>query len=440
MKKAMGVILAVFCAAVLYGRLRGPEPSPSSSPEAASVWTGLGPNGGNIISIARHPKSPSELYVLTKQGQVFRSADGCGSWTRQSHLDIDASDIALDPKNPRTVYVLSSEAFYKSADRGTTFTKFPLGGHRYAFLGRIAVHPQNPNIVFVSGSYTTNSSANKSCLAVFKSTNGGKSWTQKTMDTTSDSGCARDIVIPAQAPSTVYFCGYYWAGTGCIARIYRSTNTGGTWKDITPAFMNAGSGFYGQAYAVAVDPSNAARLFVPYYGGVAFTADAGVSWQNQTNPQSLYNIQSLSLDKTNPNVLYGGAYKTIYQSKDGGHHWTPFSNVLCGTVSRIIASGNTLQVTSTAGVFKSTNAGRSFKASHAGIQAAEIADFQYPRSSASAASANTAYAAVTNYGIFRTENGFRSWAKLGNFAGSDSIAHLAVPNADPNRVYLSTYG
>ncbi len=292
---------AVYIWAILGALLIGGPGMRAARPvDQAAVWTQLGPTGGNIMGIARNLKSPSELYAVSERGLVYRSVNNGKSWTLKSILGDYAYDFVLDPKNPRTIYILASDGLYKSVDQGSTFTKLPFGQYRQGYSGRIAINPQNPKVIFVAGSYTYDTSSWKTCLAVFMTTNGGQTWSHKTMEATSSYAYGRDIAISPKNPSTIFFCGYFYDGSNYRARVFRSTNGGGAWKNVTPAFMNDLHTIVNYAYTVAIDPSNPSRILVSYQNtvaGVAISANSGTTWKKQNSPSYIAYLESLAFEQ-----------------------------------------------------------------------------------------------------------------------------------------------
>ena len=436
MRKIAVMIVAAFCGVFLFGR----GPGAGERPGRAGGWTELGPQGGDIRGIARNPKSPAELYAVTYSGLVYRSTNNGGSWTRKGAVGVEVDDLAIDSKNPSTIYALASDGLYKSIDKGASFTKLPFGDvNMGGYGGRIAVHPSNPKIIYVAGIYIYDTTNWKTCMAVFKTANGGQSWTVKKLDPTSTSGHTYDVVVSPKNPAFIYACGASYLGNGCQARVFRSTNGGQTWKNITPGFMNPD--LYNYAYAIVADPSNAGRVFVAYSRGIAGTSNSGATWENQASPAYMY-AYAVAISKSASDTLYAGAEKTLYKSTDGGKNWTALTHGLFGAARKILVQGKILHFASAAGIFKSTNGGEQFAPGHKGVLAADITGFVLHRAVSGALDGGTGtlYAAANGYGIFKSTNGGGAWTKLSEFAGSDWVACLVSPRTDPRRVYVSTYG
>ena len=446
MKKTLLFVIGAIFICLCGLRLLGTSAQTGPSPERASAWTLIGPQGGDIPGLARNPKSPNELYAVSYWGRVFRSSNNGSSWMRTAIINDYLQDVELDPKTPTTVYVLSDSALFKSVNRGGAFTRLPFDTSMYAGSGRIAIHPTDPKIIYVAGCYYSNQ---KYYLAIAKTVNGGAKWTYKKLEGTSNWSYGRGIAICAKNPSNVYFCGYYYTGSGYTARVFRSSNSGGTWTNVTPSFLN---GTWNYAESLAVDPNNPNKAYLScytsnnIYGVIAQTSNSGSSWTYQAAP-SWMDTYTVVIDKTKSGTLYAGGYSqngkpTCFQSVDGGGNWTERQTGLYGRASDILVSGSTIHFASDAGIFRSTDGGANFTAAHKGIKATDIQSFALlPTSSGARQGASgTIYAAAGSYGSFKSTNGGGTWTQLCDFQGSNAIANLVVPRSDPNRLYLSTFG
>jgi len=443
MKKAGLTIAVVLFAILLFGR--GPSGMDriegTDTFVGANPWKELGPQGGDIRAIVRNPKNTNELYAATFSGLIYRSGTNGTSWARRSAIGDNIYDLAINPRTPSTLYALGDYAIYKSVNNGVSFSEIPFPNYFYCWEGGISINPSNPQIIYVVGRAYYDTTNWKSCIAVLKSVNGGRSWTVKYLDRTSKWGYGHDVAVSPKNPSLVYACGYYTpaSGNGNKAGIFRSSNGGETWKNVTPAFMTSPT--YSYAYAIALDPTNAGRAYVAHDSGVVRTSNGGTTWKKQAFPGWM-RCYAISIDKTAPQTLYAGDINIIYRSTDGGNNWTTLSNGLYGTASKIIALGKTIHVASNGGIFKSTNRGTLFAPGHKGILAGDITSFVRLPAGGGSLTGGTGilYAAAHGYGIFKSINGGGAWTKLCDFAGSDDIAHIVAPKSDPRRVYVSTYG
>src|SRR5215831_7084984 len=211
-------------------------------------WRAIGPvgPGGRLDAIAVDPKNPSTYYLGFAVSGVLKTTNG--GITFESILDDHASsiaDIALAPSDPNIVYVASGEennrqttsygdGLYKSSDAGRTFTK--VGFADAQTLGRIVVHPRDPNTAWIAvGGHLYGPNAER---GVFMTTDGAKTWT-KTLYVDANTG-ATEIVIDPSNPQNLWAAMYQrqrtawgYVGGGPGSGIYQSTNGGRTWTKLT---------------------------------------------------------------------------------------------------------------------------------------------------------------------------------------------------------------
>lgn len=449
MQKAGSIILVVICAVWLCaaGPAGGGGRDGTARRAGAGAWAELGPEGGTVSGMDRNPKAPSEVYAVTSFGLVYRSGDNGASWKRKTAVSelvaYNFLDLKIDPLTPSTLYVLDASAVYKSVDKGATFSKLPFPSNASS-TGRIAVHPTNPRILYVAGLERYGQDQAQFRMAVLKSVDGGQSWSVHKMQASAESGYAMDIAVAAKNPAVLYACGNYHRPLAewYEAAVFRSTDAGLTWKDVTPDFMRSQI----HSWAVVADPTNPSRAYVTYDGhtdsGVARTLDGGATWQKQSYPVQTYYVFALAIDSLNPRTLYGTGEDVTFKSVDGGINWTPVQKGFYGAGTRVLARGKVVHAASNGGVFRSVNAGASFAPGHKGIRASDILSFALVPpggGGARTAGAGTLYAGVDGYGLFKSTNGGGAWTKLEDFPGSTRPRSVAAPRSDARRVYFSTY-
>lgn len=223
----------------------------SSSPYAAVPWQYLGPKNisarATDIAVA-DTAAGRRIYVAYATSGLWKTDDNGDTW--QSLFDRlptpSLGDIAVAPSNPQTLWVGTGEAnlfrasmagvgVYKSTDGGRTFSHMGLTDSQT--IGRILVHPTNPNVVYVAASgheWTDNDTR-----GVYKTIDGGKTWT-KVFSRSARTG-AWDLVMDPTNPEVVYASmwqrvrrkwsdprvepGYSEGG------IWKTTNGGKTWVE-----------------------------------------------------------------------------------------------------------------------------------------------------------------------------------------------------------------
>jgi photosystem II stability/assembly factor-like uncharacterized protein len=223
----------------------------TASPYGQISWQYAGPTNisGRATDIAVADRAGLRtIYVGYATSGVWKSADRGSTWQAifQDQPSTSIGDVAVAPSNPDHVWVGTGEAnlfrasmagvgIFKSTDAGKTFTHMGLGDSQT--IGRIVVHPTNPDIVYVAASghaWTDNE-----MRGVFKTTDGGKSWT-KVFYKSPRTG-AWDLVMDPSNPEVLYASmwqrirrkwsdprvepGYSEGG------IYKTIDGGRTWSD-----------------------------------------------------------------------------------------------------------------------------------------------------------------------------------------------------------------
>src|SRR6266571_8352101 len=180
-------------------------------------WRSIGPAimGGRIDDFAVVEGNASTFYVGAATGGVWKTTNA--GTTFEPIFDEQGStsigDICIAPSNPNVVWVGTGEpnnrqssswgdGVYRSLDGGRTWKSSGLSDTRH--IGRVVIHPANPDVVYVAAvGHLWGSNAER---GVFKTANGGVTWTQ-VLPIDEHTG-ATDLVIDPQDPETVYAAAY----------------------------------------------------------------------------------------------------------------------------------------------------------------------------------------------------------------------------------------
>jgi photosystem II stability/assembly factor-like uncharacterized protein len=223
-------------------------------------------------------------------------------------------DIAVADSDPSVIYVgYAVGGVFKSVNNGTTFEPI-FETYPTASIGDLAVHPANPDILYVGTGEANNRQTSSFGDGMYKTTDGGKTFTNIGLKETQT--IAR-IVIDPRSPDTVYVAALgHLFGPNKERGIYKTTDGGKTWNNVK--FIDEDTGFTD----LAMDPANSNVLYAASYqrrrSGCCFsgggpgsalwkTTDAGRTWTKLTGnglPPGTYGRIALDVSRSNPNVIY----------------------------------------------------------------------------------------------------------------------------------------
>jgi Tol biopolymer transport system component/photosystem II stability/assembly factor-like uncharacterized protein len=320
------------------GTDRGLFKSTSNGNTWALSRSGLNNSYVNALAIA--PSNPAIVY-LGSHGGVAKSVNSGANWASTGTIaGGNVQGLAVDPTNPNIVYAGTAYGVFKSTNGGTSWTAvnngltFPLptGGPLPAVVRALAIDRNNPNIVYAA--------ANGS---MFKTTDGGASWTQINAGLTNFG--MRAVVIDPSNSSTIY--------SVSNTRVNKSTNGGTNWSQIVTGLPTVNT-----YRALAIDPASPATLYVGGGSGIFKTTNGGSSWSAVNNNLLLpYTdnvgrlpfVVTLAVDPITPTTVYAGAANgavgnaypltAILKTTDGGANWTAQStgfNSLTSTISALV--------------------------------------------------------------------------------------------------------
>jgi photosystem II stability/assembly factor-like uncharacterized protein len=206
--------------------------------------------GGRIVDLAVVEKNPDTYYVAAATGGVWKTTDGGSTWAPLTdHFSCSIGAVAVSQSNPDVVWVGTGEAnprnsvtwgdgVYKSTDGGKSWTHMGLKETHH--IGRIVIHPSNPDIVYVAA--LGHIWAPNAERGLFKTTDGGKTW-QHVLKLDAETGVI-DVAIDLQVPDTLYAAAYavkrdgFSGGDplkqyGPKAGLYKTTDGGAKWDKMT---------------------------------------------------------------------------------------------------------------------------------------------------------------------------------------------------------------
>lgn len=302
---------------------------------------GPGTMSGRITAIEGVAQDNRTLYIGTAGGGIWKSTNAGASF--KPIFDKYCQSIgalAIDPKNPKTIYAGTGESnmrnsvsigngLYKSTDGGENWTRIGLDSTEH--IAKVVVNPENPDILFVAAPGPLWSDSKHRGL--YKSTDGGKTWT-KSLYINEQAGCA-DVSIDPKNPNTMYATTWEFRrkpfafnSGGKGSGVYKSTDGGKTWKELTNGLPAKPFGRVALALAPSA-PNNLVAIVEAKETGLYISSDGGENWKKQAATNNIvarpFYFSTIVFDPKDAKRLYRPAFEFAY-SDDGGYSFTNATN------------------------------------------------------------------------------------------------------------------
>ena len=443
----------------------------------------------DVNALALDPTTPTTLYAGTSTGGVFKTIDGGGSWSPVNTglpcgpFTCGVTALALDPTTPTILYAGTEDGVFKTTDGGTSWRN-TLAVPRVSAL---ALDPTTPTTLY-AGTQSRGGPAGSvnPAQGVFKSTDGGGSWSPATTGLTCVSAapggapvtvtCSVAALALDPTTPTILYAGTFSGG------VFKSMTGGANWSPVNTGLPCGASPCF-PVPALALDPTTPTTLYagMAFSGGVFKSTNGGAIWNSASTgltlpPRLFASVAALALDPTTPTTLYAGTDLGVFKSTDGGASWSSVSTGLpcvsappaggpftstCLVVALALdpttpttlyaatSQGGTPQGVS--GVFKTTDGGASWSPVNTGLTCASAfpggAPFACPVSELALdpRTPTTLYAGTSD-GVFKTTDGGASWspASTGLTCGAPpctvSVSALALDPTTPTTLYAGTQG
>ena len=297
--------------------------------------------------------------------------------------------VTGDPANPRVFYFGAvNGGVWKSANGGESWTNITDGRSDISSVGAIAVAPSDPNVLYVGGGEADWREDLTYGDGMYRSTDGGESWTQLGLD---DARHIAAIRVDPRDPERVYVAAMGHAfGPNTTRGVYRTKDGGRTWERVL--FLDDSTG----AIDLAMDPSNPRVLYA-------------AMWRMQRLPWGF---------------VGGGGRSGLWKSVDGGDTWTELSfntgmpRSILGRIGVSVSGANPRRVyaviecppeDSTGGIFRSDDGGATWTRTN-GDQRWMVRPWYYDEITADPHDENTVYA--MNLSTWKSVDGGRTFTRL----------------------------
>ncbi|HTY10003.1 MAG TPA: T9SS type A sorting domain-containing protein [Bacteroidota bacterium] len=426
-------------------------------------WSALGPGniGGRVRSIVIDPLNSSIILAGSVSGGIWKTTDGGASWSPKTdgQDNLAISSMVVDPTNDSVVYAGTGEGWsnvdavygggiFKSTDFGETWTLLSSTSSSASFgdvmklaadsSGNIYAATKNYRYGYGPTTYTANG-------GLYKTTNGGTSWTEISSATFSTNYFNPTDVLPISSSIILYAVN---ANGSTLGGIYRTTNGGTNWSLVA---SNLPTSNYGRI-ALAQNPDTANIVFAVFESldesssgdgglkGIYKSTDAGATWNqlgtppkiNSTSGRSYLSTQGwydnvIAVDPNNTSNIYVAGVDMM-KSTNGGATWSQltFWNSYYGTPvvhadhHAIVfdkSHSGTIYDGDDGGIYKTTNSGGAWTDINNGL---EITQFY---GGATYRSGSTYYGGAQDNGHMKYGGSGTSWTEVyggdGGYAAQD---------------------
>lgn len=441
----------------------------SASRAGTNVWTACGPSTARITSIVIDHSAPAVVYAATDGGGVYKSKDGGMKWlTASKGLTTGyVHKLAIDPSNPEIVYVAGMySGIYKSLNGGESWTEMEMG--LTTAVNTFLIHPFRGSTLYAGTDD-----------GIFMSADGGSSWSSVSSGLgEADNRKVMSLAMARSRPDVIF------AGTFGGA-LYRTNDAGANWfapnprafrageiiselavDPLHPAVVFAGLGnmtvypLYkstdgGRSWktcaadqdlppcaALEIDPTNPRVIWVGTYGaGVIKSSNSGATWTKSGEGDPLVahsQVHAIAIDPTRSDTIYAGTDAGVAWSIDGGLEWILRNRGLSNADVFVIAVDHMQPTTiycgtDGGGLYKTTDAGKSWKPANTGLTDNSIRDLAVDPSSS-----ENVYA-IVNSKLFKSHDGGRTWVAVRTLGGDgDRVSRVEIDPLDSLVLYVST--
>ena len=406
--------------------------SVESANAAASDWSLIGPDGGNVRSLAYDPGDPNHILLGTSAAQLFESRDGGHTWAPFAHLgdsdDLVIDHVVFDPTNTKVIYAAGWGLYrddeggvFRSDDGGATWQE--LKGAHGKSIRALAMAPSDHNTLVIGA-----------LDGVFWSRDAGATWkrmTPENPEVTDHYSVMRNFVsvaIDPENPEVVY------AGTRHLA--WKTSDGGKNWHSIHDGMLDDSD-----VFSIIVDPKTPSRVYASACSGI-YKSDNGADLFHRVQgmPHSAIRTRVLKQDPVRSSIVYAGTTGGLWKTADGGAKWSLVTSADVVVNDVLIDPRNpdrVLLATDRGGVLATNDgfANLKYQPSNRGFShrmvGAVIADNKNP---------NRLYVGIVNDkihgGLFTTDDVGKSWLQVSKGLGDRDV--LSLDQAPNGVIYAGT--
>lgn len=392
-------------------------------PENFSVWSVVGPSGGDVRSVAIDPRDKDRLYVSTLDGQIHTSADGGKTWRLLVNLNkpqLVLDQLFVDSRDSKIIYTSGHRGkqaggFFKTSDGGATWKESnELKGEAIHAMTQSA---DDPNVLFVG---TTG--------GVWESRDSGDDWKKIASETMPIN--VNSMAVDPRKNSTIY-AGTQW-------RPYKSTDSGKSWKLIKDGMIDDSD-----VFAVTVDPRNADHIIASACSGIYESFNGGNKWAKiQGIPSQSRRTRDLVQHPSIAGTVYAATTEGFWMTTNGGKAWSLTTSRTFEINSIAVhpeAPNRVFIGTNNYGVMVSNDGGKNFTPTNDNFTSRFTYSVTPDADKAGRLYATTQNTATSGGFFFSSDDDGRTWIQAKGL-DIDRVSPFAVlqDRVNPNQLYLGT--
>ncbi len=384
----------------------------------------IGPEGGDVRSLAYDPGNPDRILLGTSAGQLFESLDDGKSWAPYAHLgpgdDYVLDHIIFDPTHPATLYIAGWSLFKN--DEGDVFRSDDGGKSWRALSG---IHNKSVRTLTIASS-DHNILVAGALDGVYRSRDAGATWERISPEGHPDIKNIESTAIDPQNPDVIY------AGTFHLP--WKTEDGGKNWHRINQGVLDDSD-----VFSIIIDPQMPTVVYASACSGIYKSMNGGGLFARIKGiPHSAIRTRVLKQDPKRPMVVYAGTTGGLWKTFDGGAKWELYSAADITVNDILIDPRNPdrmLVATDRGGVLGSNNGFDDYEVSNRGFAHRTIGAVMTDHTDA-----GRIYVGVVNDkelgGFFTSDDAGKNW-KLWN-KGLNERDVLALQQASSGVIFAGT--
>jgi photosystem II stability/assembly factor-like uncharacterized protein len=381
----------------------------------AQQWHIVGPFGGDARSFAYSPEAPSHILLGTTNSWVYET-DDAQHWTRLSKIGADDSlvidNMVFDKSNPKRV--LAGAWRLDKPDGGIYISEDqghhwnPVSDMKGQSVRALAQAASDPKI-FIAGTLA----------GIYRSEDSGATWKLISPTGSTELHEVESIAIDPVNPQVIY------AGTWHLP--WKTMDGGKTWQNIKQGLI-----VDSDVFSIIIDPKAPSTVYTSACSGIYKSIDAGASFKKiQGIPSAARRTRVLMQDPNNSSIVYAGTTEGLYRTLDAGAKWslmTPSDIIINDIHVDPRNSQHILMATDRSGVLSSDDGSVSFHAANQGFSERQVSSMV-----ADPNSPGTLYVGVVNDkrfgGVFVSKDGGQGWTQINAGLDGNDVFSLAMSPA-----------